>query len=53
MSISTELSIQKKFTEALDNLIAQEKEDRSILAAILCGHAEPRPAVSQQGEWTG
>src|SRR6266704_6725027 len=30
-------SVQKKFTEALDDLIAQVKEDRSILAAILCG----------------
>jgi predicted nucleotidyltransferase len=37
VSISTGLSIQKKFTEALENLIAQVKEDRSILAAILCG----------------
>src|ERR1700686_501217 len=30
-------AIQKKFTEALDELVAQVKEDRSILAAILCG----------------
>jgi uncharacterized protein len=30
-------SIQQKFTEALNNLVAQVKEDRSILAAILCG----------------
>ena len=30
-------SIQKKFTEALDELVAQVKQDRSILAAILCG----------------
>jgi predicted nucleotidyltransferase len=37
VSISTESSIHKKFTEALDNLVAQVKEDRSILAAILCG----------------
>jgi predicted nucleotidyltransferase len=37
MSIATVSSIQKKFTEALDHLIAQVKEDRSILAAILCG----------------
>jgi predicted nucleotidyltransferase len=29
--------IQKKFTEALDDLVAQVKGDRSILAAILCG----------------
>ena len=31
------VSIQQKFTEALDALIEQVKEDRSILAAILCG----------------
>jgi hypothetical protein len=30
-------SIEKKFTQALDGLIAQVKKDRSILAAILCG----------------
>lgn len=30
-------SIQRKFTAALDALIGQVKEDRSILAAILCG----------------
>jgi len=30
-------SIQQKFAEALDALIEQVKEDRSILAAILCG----------------
>ena len=30
-------STQKKFTEALDALVAQIKQDRSILAAILCG----------------
>jgi len=30
-------SIQQKFTEALDALIEQVKEDRSVLAAILCG----------------
>jgi hypothetical protein len=30
-------SVQQKFTEALDALIEQVKEDRSILAAILCG----------------
>ena len=30
-------SIQKKFADALDDLIAQVKKDRSILAAILCG----------------
>jgi predicted transcriptional regulator len=36
MSTSTE-PVQKKFTEALDDLVAQVKQDRSILAAILCG----------------
>src|ERR1700682_4876798 len=36
MTTSTQ-SIQKKFTDALDDLIAQVKQDRSILAAILCG----------------
>jgi uncharacterized protein len=36
MSTSTGL-IQKRFTAALDDLIAQVKTDRSILAAILCG----------------
>ncbi|MCU1262490.1 MAG: hypothetical protein JWO80_5375 [Bryobacterales bacterium] len=36
MSTSTG-SIQKKFTEALDDLVAHVREDRSILAAILCG----------------
>ncbi len=29
--------VQKKFTAALDVLVEQVKEDRSILAAILCG----------------
>jgi len=29
--------IQRQFTEALDDLVAQVKQDRSILAAILCG----------------
>jgi hypothetical protein len=36
MSTSTR-SIQKKFTDALDDLVEQVKRDRSILAAILCG----------------
>jgi predicted nucleotidyltransferase len=36
VSTSTE-PIQKKFTRALDDLVAQVKQDRSILAAILCG----------------
>jgi hypothetical protein len=30
-------SLQQKFTEALDGLIAQVKADRSVLAAVLCG----------------
>jgi predicted nucleotidyltransferase len=30
-------SIQKKFTDALDDLVEQLKKDRSILAVILCG----------------
>jgi uncharacterized protein len=30
-------SIQKKFGDALDELVAQVKDDRSVLAAILCG----------------
>ena len=30
-------SIQHEFTKALDGLVAQIKDDRSILAAILCG----------------
>src|SRR5258707_11454542 len=34
--MSTE-PIQKKFAQALDDLVAQVKQDRSILAAILCG----------------
>jgi len=34
---TTTVTIQKKFTEALDDLVAQVKADRSILAAILCG----------------
>lgn len=36
MSTSTG-PVQKQFTEALDELVAQIKHDRSILAAILCG----------------
>jgi predicted nucleotidyltransferase len=30
-------SIHKKFTDALDDLVAQVKKDRSVLAAIICG----------------
>src|SRR5512143_3767149 len=30
-------STQRKFSEALDGLLATVKQDRSILAAILCG----------------
>jgi len=29
--------IQKKFTEALEELVAEVKRDKSILAAVLCG----------------
>jgi uncharacterized protein len=38
--------IRKKFTEALDTLVAQVKKDRSILAAILCG------SLSHDAVWT-
>lgn len=34
---SIQQSIRQKFSEALDALVEQVKEDRSILAAILCG----------------
>jgi predicted nucleotidyltransferase len=37
LSTTTTDSIRRRFTEALDDLIAQVKQDRSILAAILCG----------------
>src|SRR5580693_2987517 len=37
MSTSAASTIQKKFSEALDGLVAQIRQDRSILAAILCG----------------
>src|SRR4029079_8422695 len=30
-------SVQQEFTRALDTLVDQIKDDRSILAAILCG----------------
>ena len=33
----TDPQIEQKFTEALHALVAQVKEDRSVLAAILCG----------------
>lgn len=33
----TNVSIRQKFTDALDALVEQIKEDRSVLAAILCG----------------
>lgn len=36
MSTST-ASVQKRFADALEDLVARVKEDRSILAAILCG----------------
>jgi len=31
------VSVRKRFSDALDELVTQIKEDRSILAAILCG----------------
>jgi predicted nucleotidyltransferase len=34
---SAAASVQKKFAEALDELVAQIQKDRSVLAAILCG----------------
>src|SRR5262249_33271035 len=37
-------SIRQEFTEALDALVAQVKEDRSVLAAILCGSLYPDTA---------
>ena len=45
MGTSTQ-SVRKKFTEALDDLVAQVREDRSILAAILCG------SLSHDEVWT-
>jgi uncharacterized protein len=36
-SASPSNPIQQKFTEALDQLVAEVKRDKSILAAILCG----------------
>ncbi len=39
-------SIQRKFTEALDELVAQVRKDRSVLAAILCG------SLSHDTVWT-
>jgi len=33
----TDVSVQQKFAAALDHLIEQVKQDRSILAAVLCG----------------
>jgi predicted nucleotidyltransferase len=38
--------IRKQFTEALDQLVAQVKRDRTILAAILCG------SLSHDTVWT-
>jgi predicted nucleotidyltransferase len=37
MSRTAPEAIHKKFTNALDDLVAQVKKDRSILAAVLCG----------------
>ena len=39
-------AIQTKFSQALDDLVAQVKQDRSILAAILCG------SLSHDTVWT-
>src|SRR3977135_3863658 len=35
--MSSSTPIHQKFTQALEDLVAQVKKDRSILAAILCG----------------
>jgi predicted nucleotidyltransferase len=40
-------SIQEQFTKALDALVNQIKEDRSVLAAILCG------SLSHDTVWAG
>ena len=37
MNTSAASTTQKKFAQALDDLVAQVKQDRSVLAAILCG----------------
>jgi polymorphic toxin system nucleotidyltransferase-like protein len=37
MTASDDKSIQQHFTQALDTLVSEVKQDRSILAAILCG----------------
>lgn len=37
MSTTREQLVRTRFTEALEDLIAKVKQDRSILAAILCG----------------
>ena len=37
MTASGDKSIQQEFTRALDALVSQVKEDRAILAAVLCG----------------
>jgi predicted nucleotidyltransferase len=37
MAMKSDDPIERKFTAALDTLVEQVKEDRSILAAILCG----------------
>jgi hypothetical protein len=35
--LMTDKSIQQEFTQALDGLVTRVKDDRSILAAVLCG----------------
>jgi len=42
----TQQHTQQKFTAALDTLVAQVKDDRSVLAAILCG------SLSHDTVWT-
>jgi hypothetical protein len=44
--MATTHDIQQQFTSALDRLVAQVKEDRSILAALLCG------SLSHDTVWT-
>ena len=43
----TQLTVHERFTAALDGLIREIKQDRSILAAILCG------SLSHDTVWTG
>jgi len=45
-SLLKNASVQQEFTQALDALVAQIKQDRSILAALLCG------SLSHDKVWT-